>query len=146
QPVFIVIATGLLVALAGCAFFYFWRSARARKAHEEVSRRERELRRQFEAVVESTRDGILVLTDTQDIAMISDVAARMLGVRRDEVIGKSLTRLSLRTVDPNLQQVPVLEAFAPTAETPRTVGVPGRRAEDDVRWLTVRSRVDNDAH
>ncbi len=144
QPVFIVIATGLLVALAGCAFFYFWRSARARKAHEEVSRRERELRRQFEAVVESTRDGILVLTDTQDIAMISDVAARMLGVRRDEVIGKSLTRLSLRTVDPNLQQVPVLEAFAPTAETPRTVGVPGRRGEDDVRWLHVRSRVVND--
>ena len=30
QPVFVFVATGLLVVLAGCAFFYFWRSARAR--------------------------------------------------------------------------------------------------------------------
>ena len=144
QPVFVFVATGLLVVLAGCAFFYFWRSARARTAHAEVARRERELRRQFEAVVESTRDGVLVVTESQEIAMISDVAARMVGVRRDEVIGKSLSRLPLRMVDPNLQNLPVLEALGPTADAPRTIGVPGRRGADDVRWLHVRTRVVND--
>ena len=53
QSTFVVIATALLVILAACAFFYFWRSGKARKAQAEAARRERELRRQFEAVVSS---------------------------------------------------------------------------------------------
>ena len=32
QSTFLVIATALLVVLAACALFYFWRSGKARKA------------------------------------------------------------------------------------------------------------------
>ena len=144
QPAFVVIAAALLVILAACAFFYFWRSGRARKAHAEATRRERELRRQFEAVVSSTRDGVLVVTESLEVAMISDVAARMLGLKRDDAIGKSLAKLSVRVVDPNMHQILVMEALAATGDQPRTVGVPGRRGSDDVRWLHIRSRVVSD--
>lgn len=144
QPVFVVIVTALLVVLAACAFFYFWRSGRARKAYRETAERERELRRQFDAVVSSARDGVIVTTATHEVAMISDVAARMLGVRREDVIGRSLARLPIRVVDGNLSPVVVQEAFAPTAQEPRTIGVPGRRGAEDIRWLQVRSQVVND--
>ena len=80
QPTFVVIATALLVILAACAAFYFWRSGKARKAYAETAERERELRRHFEAVVSSTRDGVIVITDSHEVAMISDVAARMIGL------------------------------------------------------------------
>ena len=144
QSTFVVIATALLVVLAGSAFFYFWRSGKARKAHAEAAQRERELRRQFEAVVSSTRDGVLVLTESGEVAMISDVAARMLGLRRDDAIGRLVPKLPVRVVDPNMHQILVLEALAPTGDQPRTVGVPGRRGADDVRWLHVRSRLVSD--
>ena len=144
QPTFVVIATALLVILAACAFFYFWRSGKARKAQAEAARRERELRRQFEAVVSSTRDGVLVVTESLEVAMISDVAARMLGLKRDDAIGKSLSKLAVRVVDPNMHQILVMEALAATGDQPRTVGVPGRRGSDDVRWLHIRSRVVSD--
>ena len=144
QPTFVVIATALLVILAACAFFYFWRSGKARKAQAEAARRERELRRQFEAVVSSTRDGVLVVTESLEVAMISDVAARMFGLKRDDAIGKSLSKLAVRVVDPNMHQILVMEAFAATGDQPRTVGVPGRRGSDDVRWLHIRSRVVSD--
>jgi len=144
QPQFVVIATSLLVILAACAFFYFWRSSRARAAYRETAARERELRRQFEAVVSSTRDGVVVLTDSNEVALISDVAARMLGLKRDDVIGKPVARLAVRVVDPNMRQILVQEAFEPTGDQPRTIGVPGRRGVEDVRWLHVRSRVVTD--
>src|SRR6187549_2127812 len=144
QPAFVVIATALLVILAGCAFFYFWRSSRARKAYAETAARERELRRQFEAVVASTRDGVMVVTSTQEVAMVSDVAARMLGLTRDDVIGKPVSRLPMKVFDVNMHPVPVADAFAPTTEAPRAIGVPGRRGEEDIRWLHVRSSVVED--
>ena len=127
QPTFVVIATALLVILAGCAFFYFWRSSRARKAYAETAERERELRRQFEAVVASTRDGVMVITADHEVAMVSDVAARMLGLRREDVLGKSVSRLPLKVFDVNMHPVMVGDAFGPTTEAPRAIGVPGRR-------------------
>ena len=144
QPTFVVIATALLVVLAACAMFYFWRSARARKAYSETAQRERELRRQFEAVVSSTRDGVIVVTAGHEVAMISDVAARMFGVKREEVIGKVLSKLPVRVLDPNMNHMLVFEALAPTKDAPRTIGVPGRRGDDDIRWLHVRSQVVDD--
>ena len=144
QSTFVVIATALFVILAACAFFYFWRSSRARKAWAETSERERELRRQFEAVVSSTRDGIIVITASHEVAMISDVAARMVGVTRDEAIGKLIYRLPVRIVDANVQPIGLSDAFEITAEAPRTIGVPGRRGVDDIRWIHVRSAVVTD--
>src|SRR6187402_2087021 len=99
EPWFVAIFTGLLVVLAACAFFYFGRSAKARKAYQETADRERDLRRQFDAVVSSARDGVIVTMETLEVAMISDVAARMLGVRREDVLGRALGRLPVQVVD-----------------------------------------------
>ncbi len=123
------------------AFFYFWRSGKARKAHAERCQGERELRKQFEAVVSSTRDGVLVLTEAGEVAMISDVAARMLGVRRDDAIGKlGPASCRARGGPQHASDLGPRGARADGTTQPRTVGVPGRRGADDVRWLHVRSR------
>ncbi len=147
DPTFAVAIAVLLGVLATFAFAFFWRSQRARSAHQAMIKQERDLRRQFDAVVSSARDGVIITTPTADVAMISDAAVRMLSLRREDVLGKSIARLPIRTVDAQSRPILVHEAFAPTSgDKPRVVGVPGRRGAEDVRWLHVRARIiDGDA-
>ncbi|WP_082093518.1 putative bifunctional diguanylate cyclase/phosphodiesterase [Demequina sediminicola] len=136
-------ATAIVLLLACLALFFFARSRRARRARDQILARERHLRRQFDAVMSSTRDGVIIVTRTDEIALLTDVAASVLGVSRDDAVGKPLSRLGLRAVDDRMRPLLLREAFGVGTDDvkARIVGVPGRRGADDVRWVQVRARV-----
>lgn len=146
QPAVAIPVTLLLLILAGLAGVFFWRSYRARKSRDSALAREEQLQRQFEAVLSSARDGVLIVSDTDEIALISDVAASTLGLSRDAVVGVPISRLSIRVVDEHMHPILLSEAFGVgnTDPSPRIVGVPGRRGADDVRWVQMRARVVDD--
>lgn len=147
QPGFVIAVTGLLVILALFAFYYFWRSHRERSAHAAAVEHERELRLQFDAVMSSSRDGVIITRPGGEVAMISDMATHILGLDSTDAVGKSVMRLPVRAVDAQMRPLLVNEALAPTlGDRARVVGVPGRRGADDVRWLQVRSRNVRSAH
>jgi len=140
EPGFVITLVCLLAVLAAFAFYYFWRSSKERKAHDDALTHERELRQQFDAVMSSARDGIIIARANGEVAMISDMAAHILGLNAPDAVGKSMMRLPIRMVDAQMRPLLVNEAFAPTqAERSRVVGVPGRRGAEDVRWIQVRT-------
>ncbi|WP_084631552.1 putative bifunctional diguanylate cyclase/phosphodiesterase [Demequina aestuarii] len=143
QPAVGITVTALLLALAGLAFYFFWRSHRARTSRDIALARERHLRGQFEAVLSSARDGVLIVTQADEIALISDVAATILNVTRADAVGLPIARLNLRAFDEQMHPILMREAFGigRTDTKPRIVGVPGRRGAEDVRWIQVRARV-----
>ncbi|WP_084075786.1 bifunctional diguanylate cyclase/phosphodiesterase [Demequina sp. NBRC 110052] len=141
-----VLATLVVVAVAG--FISLWRGGRTRVARDRALTREQSLRRQFDAVMQSARDGVLITTRQGEVVLMSDTATHILGTPRDEALGRSIARLPLRVVDERMRPVLAQEVFLPAHddETPRIVGVPGRRGAEDIRWVQVRSRtVDDDA-
>lgn len=142
RPAFLAGASALLVILALSAFYFFWRSGKERAARDLALEQERNLRKQFEAVLTSTRDGIVITTQTGEVALISEVAASVLGLNSATATGQALTRLPIKAVDQHLRNLAIRDAFAPTPDgRPRVVGVPGRRGPDDVRWLNITGRV-----
>ncbi|GMA37110.1 hypothetical protein GCM10025876_33140 [Demequina litorisediminis] len=138
-----VTVTVLVLVLAALALYFFWRSHRARLARDQVVARERRLQRQFEAVMSSTRDGILIVTQSDEIALLSDVAASVLGVSRADAVGRPLSRLALKAVDDRVVPILLRQAFGIGTNdvAPRIVGVPGRRGAEDIRWVQVRARL-----
>ncbi|WP_084129940.1 bifunctional diguanylate cyclase/phosphodiesterase [Demequina sp. NBRC 110055] len=143
QPAVAATASVLVLTLAALTFFFFWRSTKARQARDQVLAREKRMQRRFEAVMSSTRDGILIVTQSDEIALLSDVAASVLGVSRDEAVGRPLSRLNLRAVDDRVHPIMLRQAFGIGTDDAkaRIVGVPGRRGADDIRWVQVRARV-----
>ena len=140
QPAFVIVASTLLLAVSVMSFVSFSRAARARAARDAANARAAGLRKQLEAVLASSRDGVVVTSTSGDILMMSDAAALSLGVTVREVIGRPVARLGLRTIDEgmhplNLQEV--LSARYNRDVDMRVVGVPGRRGAEDVRWLQV---------
>lgn len=143
RPAVAIPVTLLLLALAGLAGLFFWRSHRARKKHDLALAREQQLLRQFDAVLSSTRDGVLIVSSTDEVALISDVAASTLGLARDAAVGVPISRLNIRAVDEHMHPLLLRDALGVgrTDEVPRIVGLPGRRGADDVRWVQVRAQV-----
>ena len=143
QPAVAIPVTLLLLTLAALAGLFFWRSYRARKSRDNALAREEQLQRQFEAVLSSARDGVLIISDTDEVALISDVAAGTLGLARDAAVGLPIARLNIRAVDEHMHPILLRDAFGvgTTDPSPRIVGVPGRRGADDVRWVQMRARV-----
>src|SRR5690554_873453 len=87
QPAVAITVTALVLVLAGLAFYFFSRSHRARTSRDIALDRERHLRNQFEAVLSSARDDVLIVSQTGEIALVSDVAAKILGVSRADAVG-----------------------------------------------------------
>ncbi|WP_291382910.1 EAL domain-containing protein [Demequina sp.] len=144
------VATGAAVlVLVGfaVAFLSFVRSGRARRARDMALRRERSLRKQFDAILMSARDGVIIVAQTGEIAVLTEAAAQMIGVDRANAVGKALGSLPFKGVDEHMRPVMAHEAFAPGRDDarPRVIGVPGRRGEDDLRWVQVISRTVPDA-
>ncbi|MBC7297532.1 MAG: EAL domain-containing protein [Demequina sp.] len=144
------VATGAAVlVLVGfaVAFLSFVRSGRARRARDVALRRERSLRKQFDAILMSARDGVIIVAQTGEIAVLTEAAAQMIGVDRANAVGKALGSLPFKGVDEHMRPVMAHEAFAPGRDDarPRVIGVPGRRGEDDLRWVQVISRTVPDA-
>jgi len=142
RPAVAIPVTLLLLVLAALAGLFFWRSYRARKTRDLALAQELQLRRQFEAVLSSARDGVLIVSHADEVALISDVAAKVLGVARDDAVGVPVSRLNIRAVDEQMHPILLRDAFGvgTTDEAPRIVGVPGRRGADDVRWVQIRAR------
>ncbi|WNM23382.1 putative bifunctional diguanylate cyclase/phosphodiesterase [Demequina capsici] len=141
-----VVVVGVLAVLlvfAAATFVFLWRTRLAREARDAAVSRERALRRQFEAVMSSARDGVLITTRRGDVVLLSETAAAILGVTREEMLGRSIARLPLRIVDEHLRPVLSQEVFVPSVDddVPRIVGVPGRRGAEDIRWVQVSSRL-----
>jgi len=145
-PAVAVGATIVVLALAGLALLSFWRSYRARITRDQILAREKRLRQQFDAVLSSARDGVMIVAENDEIALLSDAAATILGVTQADAVGVQVGRLNLRAVDDQLRPILVREALGlgRTDERPRIVGVPGRRGAEDVRWLEVSARALSD--
>lgn len=144
-----VAAGAAVLVLVGfaIAFISFNRSSKARRARDEALRREQSLRKQFEAILSSARDGVIIVAQTGEVAMLTEAGARMIGVDRATTIGVPLGRLPFNGVDEHMRPVMAHEAFSPGRDDarPRIIGVPGRRGQDDLRWVQVSSRVVPDA-
>ena len=144
------VATGLaILMLVGFAlvFVSFVRSGRARRGRDEALATERKTRAQFEAILSSTRDGVLIASSTGEVLVITDLAGHMLGIDTAAALRTALGRLPFRAVDEHMRPMLAFEMFAPGGEDerPRVVGVPGRRGSADIRWLQVKSRTLHDA-
>ncbi|WP_082100209.1 putative bifunctional diguanylate cyclase/phosphodiesterase [Demequina maris] len=146
QPAFVAGVGALLILLALNAFYFFWRSGRERDARDAALAQERALRRQFEAVMTSSRDGVIIVTQAGEVALVSDTACAILGLRQSDSVGKAVSRLPIRAVDAHMRPMVPAAALARTEDgRPRVIGVPGRRGADDIRWLHVRARPVDDA-
>lgn len=142
QPVVAASAAALMVLGFLLAIVFFVRSSRARAARDAALAREQSVTRQFEAILGSARDGVVVVSARGDVAMITEAAASLLGLDRESSVGKPVLRLPLRAVDEYLRPLFPADVLAASSTTdPRLVGVPGRRGADDVRWIQVSSRV-----
>ncbi len=132
----------VIVAFAG-VFISFMRSGRARNARDEALRNERATRKQFEAILSSTRDGVVITSRTGDIVVLTASAAHMMGVDKSGALGMPLSMLPFKAVDEHGAPVLIHEIFAPSRDdnAARVIGVQGRRGTEDVRWLHVTSRV-----
>jgi len=144
------VATGaavlVLVAFA-LVFVSFVRSGRVRRSRDAALRKEQSMRKQFEAILSSARDGVLITSRTSEIVVLTDMAAYMMGVDKSAVLGTPLGMLPFRAVDEYGRPLLVHEVFTPGSDDdkPRVIGVPGRRGNEDVRWLQVKSRTVPDA-
>ncbi len=147
QPNVAAGAAGLVLVGFAIAFFSFVRSGRARRGRDAALRRERSLRKQFDAILSSARDGVIIVSHSGEIAVMTEAAAKMIGVDRAAVAGKPLARLPFRGVDEHTRAVTPQEAFAVGGDDlrPRVIGFPGRRGQDDLRWVQVTSRIVPDA-
>jgi len=130
----------MLVGFA-LVFVSFVRSGRVRRARDEALAKERSTRKQFEAILSSARDGVLIVSRMSEIVVITETAAHMLGVDRTAVLGTGLGRLPFKAFDERMRPLLAHEVFTPGRDDdrPRVVGVPGRRGSDDIRWLQVKS-------
>ncbi len=149
QPAFALAASALLLVVSALGLVSFWRSSQARAARDMALSAQRELRKQFEAVMTSARDGVVITAATGEIIMMSDAAALILDVDKDEVTGRAVARLPVRAIDESMHSVnlqAVFSAHNSTADEPWIVGVPGRRGADDVRWVQVQTRVVKNAY
>lgn len=144
-----VAATTAVLVLVGflVTFYSFIRSARARRTRDEALARERRLRRQVDAILASARDGVLVTSDAGEVLLVTDVAAQMMGIDKDSVVGRPLSKMPLKAVDEHMRPLMPYEVFATGRDDvrPRVIGVPGRRGRDDIRWVHARSVVVDDA-
>ncbi len=140
------VAVLVLAAFAG-VFLSFVRSGRVRRGRDEALRKERGMRKQFEAIMSSARDGVLITSHTSEIVVLTDMAAHMMGVDKSAVLGTPLGMLQFKAVDEHGRPLLAHEVFAPGKDDvrPRVIGVPGRRGSEDVRWLQVKSRTVPDA-
>lgn len=144
------VATGaavlVLVAFA-LVFVSFVRSGRVRRSRDAALRKEQSMRKQFEAILSSARDGVLITSRTSEIVVLTDVAAFMMGVDKSAVLGTSLGMLPFKAVDEHGRPLLVHEIFTPGRDDdrPRVIGVAGRRGNEDIRWLQVKSRTVPDA-
>lgn len=147
DPTVAIVAAGLVLAGFAIAFVSFVRSARSRRARDDALRRERSLRRQFDAILSSSRDGVIVTSVTGEVAMLSTAAAQMLGLDHESIVGKALGKMPLRAIDEHHRPVMAHEVFSPGRDDVRAriIGVAGRRGEDDIRWLQVKCRMVTDA-
>ncbi len=142
HPAVVVVVSGLVVVGFVLALIFFARSARERAARQAAQQREAMLTRQFEAILGSSRDGVVVTSTSGEVLLVSPTAASILGLDRDAVTGRSVVRLPLLAVDERMRPLLPQEALTQPTEDgmSRTIGVPGRRGSDDVRWLQVTAR------
>jgi diguanylate cyclase (GGDEF)-like protein/PAS domain S-box-containing protein len=136
------IASALVILGFALALVFFARSSRIRKARDEAVTRERQLRKQFDAILGTAVEGVLITSADGDVVLMTEAAGEALGVDRTDAVGRPLARLPLRAVDEHLR--PALPADVLGTETdaarPRIIGVPGRRGTEDVRWVQVTAR------
>lgn len=141
RPAVAITVSALMVVGFALAILFFLRSSKARKAKDEALARERRVTRQFEAILGGSRDGVMVLSEAGQVVMITESAAELLGLGRDDTVGRNVARISLKIVDENLHQVLPAEVFSPQSDAqPQLAGVPGRRGVEDVRWIQVATR------
>lgn len=140
KPGFALVASALLLVVSVLSLVSFYRAGKARVARDAAALAEREMRRQFEAVLESTRDGVVVTSHAGDVLLMSGAAAAMLGIEAHESVGRPVARLPLRAVDSLMHPVNLQEVFSSRYAEPgraRVLGVPGRRGAEDIRWLQI---------
>jgi diguanylate cyclase (GGDEF)-like protein/PAS domain S-box-containing protein len=140
-------AAALVLVAFSLVFVSFVRSGRARRSRDAALRKEQSMRKQFEAILSSARDGVLITSRTSEIVVLTDAAAYMMGVDKSAVLGTPLGMLPFKAVDEHGRPLLVHEIFTPGRddERPRVIGVAGRRGNEDVRWLQVKSRTVPDA-
>lgn len=146
QPAVAAFASALVILGFALAFVFFARSARARRARDEAVARERQLRRQFDAILSTAVEGVIITSADGEVVLLTDMAGDVLGVSKDDAVGRPLARLPVRIVDEHLRAALPADALGTETEQgrPRIVGVPGRRGTEDVRWIQVTARVHHD--
>ncbi len=149
QPVFALAASALLLVVSIISLVSFWRAGKTRAARDAALAAQRELRAQFDAVMTSARDGVVITSPAGEILMMSDAAAHVLGVDKFEVTGRAVARIPVRAIDESMHSVNLQAVFAARnsqPDEPWVIGVPGRRGQEDVRWVRVMTKVVDDAY
>lgn len=147
QPSVAIVSASLAFAGAVAVLTLLLRVRSNARHRAGLISRENGLRKQFEALLRASRDGVLMTSRSGEIVLLTDVGAQMIGVRREEALGAALGSLTLRAVDDHMRPLLAHEVFAPGRDDPRPriVGVPGRRGPEDIRWVHVRSMTVPDA-
>ncbi|MBN2176168.1 MAG: EAL domain-containing protein [Demequinaceae bacterium] len=142
-PAFLIVASILLLLMAVIGLVSVSGATKARAAKAEAVAREGAVREQMTGLFEMLREGVVVTAPTGEILMMSDSAASILAVEKDDVLGRPIARLPLRVINPLMHPVNLQEVFSARygdSDEARIIGVPGRRGADDVRWIQVTPR------
>lgn len=140
SPTFIIVASALLLIMAVIGLVAVSGANRSRSAKVEAVARERALEEQLRGLLGILREGAIITSPSGEILSMSDSAAEILGVKKNDILGRPVARLPIRAVNPLMHPVNLQEVFSARygeSNQVRIIGVPGRRGADDVRWLQV---------
>ncbi len=140
SPAFLIVISALLLVMTVIGLASISGAGKARAAESEAMAREEALREQMTSLLGILREGAIVTAPSGEILLMSDSAAVILGVEREHALGRPISRLPLRAINPLMHPVNLQEVFSArygNANEPRIIGVPGRRGTDDVRWIQV---------
>ena len=129
-PAFLIVVSALLLLMAVIGLSSVAGASRARASKAEAVAREKALREQIAGLFEMLREGVIVTAPTGEILLMSDSAARILGVKKKDVLGRPVARLPIRAVNPLMHPVNLQEVFSARygdSGEARIIGVPGRR-------------------
>ncbi len=140
SPITPIVLSALLLLMAIIGLASVSGAARARSARVEAVARERALKEQIAGLLGLLHEGVIVTSPAGEILMMSESAAEILGINHGDSLGRPVSRLPIRAINPLMHPVNLQEVFSARygeSSQVRIIGVPGRRGVDDVRWLQV---------
>jgi len=141
QPIFAFAASALLLIVSVFLVVSLWRAGKLRAEREAARVHASEARAQLHAVMDTSIEGVVMVDADGGVLATTKVASDILNFTHTSESGQ--WRIAGTYIDESMSPLDLQEIFRAQAQGggPQVVGVPGRRGDQDVRWLRLEPTV-----